>query len=676
MDEKLLIVWGTVLVSVCVSIFNVAAQCHEQSRCLDRGTCMVVDNWSCSFQNRVDEVGQRVFFGNHTTANFFVATRGVCAAGQTQTFSGDRVGCSRRRYYPGALNVEVMTVQSIVPHKKYCGRWIHSTRAYQGGMMAFYDEEVVARDVIDVVAGHYRVRVGSSPPSKFYHACVRMLSNNAVAVSENLAFDYLRAQLVVVSRRTLLRSVGALARHYCDSAVQVALAFGAAPRDLVFNLTGGVTLTAAEVIRYLHTMGIDRETQNIASRFADRLAVVETQGANGVSFSLSGSDAQELLHNVDGDHVLGDYSHLDLLLRAYDNDNDGAQAYMVGMAARCALGVGGVVFGAPGRHEAARIGIDQLKSQADRLITVDTTKLSDATSATFGGAFSRRQLTTAIWRQAPQVCGEGLVEFFPDYVDGVVFETLVSPTLYSRLGIAYDVIKDAVSQAILTPLISTVLADPVKVATDARDVDLRIAGAPTGSWAGRLIPLTPPELTSDDGALVILLKTSASRFRRRARLVAEGGVCDLPPLYSSTTRNAYLFPRAGCAMLLPGIIVPPFADELYDDESLYGRIGWILAHEISHVTADAIWHASAVSSLLHNYTPNTYTEALADVVATQAISITGMVYKSALCGHLSQMWCGYEEDVWTTHQSTHPPRNARSDILCMMNDRVTFSVPA
>ena len=48
MDEKLLIVWGTVLVSVCVSIFNVAAQCHEQSRCLDRGTCMVVDNWSCS----------------------------------------------------------------------------------------------------------------------------------------------------------------------------------------------------------------------------------------------------------------------------------------------------------------------------------------------------------------------------------------------------------------------------------------------------------------------------------------------------------------------------------------------------------------------------------------------------------------------------------------------------
>ena len=64
------------------------------------------------------------------------------------------------------------------------------------------------------------------------------------------------------------------------------------------------------------------------------------------------------------------------------------------------------------------------------------------------------------------MCGEGLVEFFPDYVDGVVFETLVSPTLYSRLGIAYDVIKDAVSQAILTPLISTVLADPVKVATD------------------------------------------------------------------------------------------------------------------------------------------------------------------------------------------------------------------
>lgn len=673
MEEGPLVVLGTLFVSVCVSLVNVASQCYEQSVCLERGTCVVVDAWSCSFQNRVDEVGQRVFFGNHTTSNFYSATRGVCSPGQTQTFLENRLVCSRRRYFPNALNQEAVLATSLVPHALYCGRWINTIRTSQDAsprMMAFYDEEVISEEVVRAVSSHYSVLVGSTPPSKFYHACERMVSNDAIQVHARLAFDYLSAGVQTSSRRELLRTVGWLARHYCDAPVQLALAFGAGPRDLVIDITGGRTHSASSIRTELYALGGDAALLRSAAGFADRL---HAEPAQEIQCSLVPGDTQELLHNLPGEHKLGNCSHLSRLLRVYDRNSRGAHAYMLGMAAGCASSVATAVFWASDRHSAVRTGLDQLKSRSDRLITIDAPELSEATAATFSSAFQQRSTFGAIPKHAPKVCGGALMDFFPDYVDEVVFDTLVSRTLYSRLGVAHGEIKRAVSSAIHTPVIARALKDPVAVAARALNVVTRVAGAPAGTWAGRDEPLAPPAFTSGDGALVMLLKASNARFLRRARLVTQGGVCGLPPLYPSTTRNAYLFPAAGCAMLLPGLLVPPFADELYDDESLYGRIGWVMAHEVSHVTATAVWNEIAVRSLLLKYTPSTYTEALADVVATQAIAITGKVNDSTLCGHLSQMWCGRESvdswDLWTSSRRnlpSHPPTNARSDRLCAM----------
>ena len=33
----------------------------------------------------------------------------------------------------------------------------------------------------------------------------------------------------------------------------------------------------------------------------------------------------------------------------------------------------------------------------------------------------------------------------------------------------------------------------------------------------------------------------------------------------------------------PGILVQPFASDRFNSESLYGRIGYVIAHEIAHV---------------------------------------------------------------------------------------------
>ena len=404
MGEGPLFVLGTLVASVCVSLVNVASQCHEQSLCLERGTCLVVDSWSCSFQNRVDEVGQRVFFKNHTTAHFYAATRGVCPPGQTQTFHENRLLCSRRRYFPNALNQDAVSTTSLVPHARFCGRWINSIRTAQASthLMAFYDEAAVSEQVARAVATHYSVLVGSTPPSKFYHACERMVSNDATGVNMRLAFDYLSAGVQTSSRGELLRTVGWLARHYCDAPVQLALAFGEGPRDLIIDVTGGKTHTASSIAAQLSALGGDTDLRRSAASFADR---VQAAPAQAPQCSLDPRDTQELLHHLPKGHTLGNCSHLSRLLRVYSEDNRGVHAYMLGMAAGCASSVAGAVFGASDRHSAVRTGLDQLKSRSDRLITVDASKLSEATAATFGSAFQQGPLVGAKWKRAPQVCG-------------------------------------------------------------------------------------------------------------------------------------------------------------------------------------------------------------------------------------------------------------------------------
>ena len=196
-----------------------------------------------------------------------------------------------------------------------------------------------------------------------------------------------------------------------------------------------------------------------------------------------------------------------------------------------------------------------------------------------------------------------------------------------------------------------------------------------GTWGGRdagVPTASPVQLSSDDGALVMLLKQSNHLFVNRLSLVQNGqnGVCDLPALYSSTTRNAYFFPIHGCSVLLPGILVPPFASNLYDDNSLRARIGWIVAHEFAHATAAVRWNRAAMDALLVGYRESTQAEAVADVAAAAAIIARyPEIGREAFCQHLSQLWCARQPmfSNWVgfgTAAPSHPLPNERGDLLC------------
>ena len=283
-------------------------------------------------------------------------------------------------------------------------------------------------------------------------------------------------------------------------------------------------------------------------------------------------------------------------------------------------------------------------------------------------------LASATRPQARSACLRAARVAFPDAFDHVAFDMLVTERLYDRLFTLTTRVKVAAQETLGTPLIGSLFATSAGKAhalSMLQGTKLRVAGAPPGSWAGVDDEFRRPTLTSDDGALLIMLKQARAVFLDRLlRAVRGDGMCQHPPLFDALDRNAYLLlsTQFSCAMLLPGILVPPFADERYDEASLYARIGYVVAHEFMHVTAfRSQWDEDYASTLLHRYEPNTYIEAIADgggVASVLRLGIAGLD-NATLCGHVSQLWCG--RSGWLApapEGGSHPRVNERGDYAC------------
>ena len=121
-------------------------------------------------------------------------------------------------------------------------------------------------------------------------------------------------------------------------------------------------------------------------------------------------------------------------------------------------------------------------------------------------------------------------------------------------------------------------------------------------------------------------------------------------------------------MLLPGILVAPFAGE-GSVKYLFSRIGYVISHEFSHATSDfGFWNMNYARSLLDGYQQSTWFEAAADgaVVALMGLDV---VSNETLCSHLSQIWCA-KNAFWHIRRRVGkavvdaPPPNVRGDLMC------------
>lgn len=702
-EEGVLAVVVAVVLALFSSLLAYATVCAEQHACLKAGTCYALSNasFSCGFKNAITPAGWRILNMSAQADSLQAMNRGVCAPGLRQSvdpFSGE-LECVRQRSYPSALNAEIGETDAASDHRRWCGSWIDAGGVATGELKwAFFDEAAVEADVEDVILAKGSGRLGVSDVAKFRSACRSMVASNSAGAAGKLAFDHLDAHIgTVATEDAALEAVGMLASHFCDAPATVGLTYGST--GFLVNLSVGVRLGAETLRESLYGVGADHSTRDHAAEFAEAMeavaaADVELVTSDQAQRVVLGSHQGTWLDGYIGPtfQVLYDTYNpsLSRFARAFGRADGGAaraRAYLRGVAAYCSYAARSVVTGEFGgitvvetdartiraqRPVAAALGrLRGAALDADRFVHVDERTMLNASRVTLS-SLTAATVAGATRGNARSVCLRAARVAFPDAFDHVVFDLLVTDRLYERLRTLNTEVKQAAEATLGDALIGSLYSSEANRAftqTLLGGTQLRIAGAPRGTWAGVAQEFARPELTSDDGALLILLKQARAVFLDRMyKAVTRVSVCEHPPLFDALERNAYLLMSSGfsCAMLFPGILVPPFADERYDDASLQARIGYVMAHEYFHVTAFTnLWDASYAGTLLVDYAPGTEVEAIADAGGVATIMRLGVVDNASLCGHVSQAWCG--RVGWLDGggvAGSHPRANDRGDYAC------------
>jgi len=700
-------VLGSVLVAAFCAAVAHALTCNEQHACLKAGTCQPTANATslgCSFRTRITPAGVQML--NLTRAGD--GTRGVCAPGLVQSASvwTDAVRCTRRRTYPNALNSEVAltAVQAdaeLAPeHRRWCGAWIDAQpQLLEETKWAFFDADAVLEDVDAVIAARGSSRLAGQDVAKFRASCRSMLASNALGTAATAAYEHLLAafqldNVVVSDRRAVLKAVGALASYACDAPATVGLTDAGA--TFAVKVATGVAVDGGALSDALYALGADRATRADARAFAEQMEDAMDAGAVAISADDADAVARGAHPTTASAEIAWEAQNAPLAAYAHIASVAPASvvhSYLRGLTAHCAFALRSAVAGELGGLTATTTAVGkrnagtapELRPRAlgrldgrvgavfDAFVALNGTHLHAATSATWSGLLPIFDGASGRAVRAKTQCLAAARVVFPDAFDSLAFDTLVTSKLYARIGAMREPIRARVEEAVQRDAFAGThgTAGQLLMKRNARDVTLRVAGAPRGSWGGRTAAFVPPSTASSDSALVIMLKQAKALFLDRVALATRrDSICEHPPLFDARVRNAYLVvsPRYACAMLLPGMLVPPFADERYDEESLYARIGFVIAHEFSHISSlTRYWNVDGVARMLvHDYASSMWPEALADRIAVYSLVQTGYVDPERLCAHVSQLWCA-RVGTFADRESegrSHPLSNERGDALC------------
>jgi len=677
--------------------------CAEQHVCVEHGTCYAVRNvsYSCAFRTSITPSAYRMLNFSSQDAALVALQRGVCAPGLRQSLDQQgHLRCVRRRNYPDAMAVEAQasSVEPGMPdHERHCKRWMDAKSIESGEeKFAFFDEDEVEQDVEDILLAGGSGRLAISDVTKFRAACRSMVVSGAAGAAATVAYEHLVVGLGafdLAKIEELFGAIGFLGSHFCDAPATVGLVYD--ETSFAVKVGVGTTPSAAAIAEALYAVGADRSKRARASAFADLV--------NDYNTPVPAVNDAETGRIVEGSYKNGWISKevtpalrvfyepvnppLARFLHTAQAQLADASAYVHGLAAYCTVSGTSTVTGEFGGMSSVESSVNtigglrpvpsalgRLKSSVidtDRFSEIKPEHFFNASSTTWSAlAAHGTPITAATSPSARAVCLRAARVAFPDAFDHVAFDTLVTPLLYGRLQTMSVAIKDAAVATMQDSLIGSLYATSAgrsAALAQLQDTTLRIAGAPRTTWAGVETAFVRPTLTSEDGAILILMKQArAVYFDRFARAARQSSVCQHPPLFDAMERNAYLLLSTGfsCAMLLPGLLVSPFADERYDDASLYSRVGYVLAHEFMHVTSfRSRWDDSYASYLLHRYNPSTYIEAIADAGAVTTLMRLGVVSNTSLCAHVSQLWCarvGKQARV----ASSHPLSNERGDYAC------------
>lgn len=359
-----------------------------------------------------------------------------------------------------------------------------------------------------------------------------------------------------------------------------------------------------------------------------------------------------------------------------------ARAYILAHAAQCSFSTRSMVTGEFGSsialrehadalrpHRARAVGLNRIEAPDGHLVRVGADDVLYASTATWSHLRAAASLDQSGPNEASGACWRAATIAFGDDLDARVLAKLATPHLVDTLlPPMIEEVKAAVAAEILNGRMAPLVGDPAeraRLSAAASSVQFKIAGAARGSTFGRSGTFERPALASTDGALLMLLKQGRQVFLDRLALALEHqDVCELPPLFPSTSRNAYLLVNFPCSMILAGILTAPFSSDRYDEQSLYSRIGWIFGHECSHVASDtSLWNIEFAGQVLSNYSASSWVEAASDLTAADAVVATGKATPEQLCSAVSQLFCARVPEG-TVFEGVHPPANLRGDMMC------------
>lgn len=679
------------VVAGILGVFGGAVHCWEYARCHDAATCANASRWrsvelSCSFTNYVSVSGDVLYGSANASSNYLALTRSVCAPGERLHVNSvtRRTECAPWRVWPNALNAEIMSPGAVEMHDQMCGAWIEAgpTAPQEVRHWSFYDTANANAAVVHADSASYAsTRLASTDMGKFYAACQQAVlgGSGAIRASAKEAFAHLRTGLAgITTRQRVMEAAGWLGSHHCDGPVLVGVTVnGGRYKATTYR---GSAFSAGSLAGALYSVDESIELQNLAERGNSLL------NANAMTSPLVTMTEIDWL--FEGATLRTDHANVPLLY-ASTPELDGlkwladnayiaeAQAFLQGVAAMCAFALQGALDVTSAGELSAR-GRDLRRMRAERpraaalgrLAAVDAPQhMADPDNVTLAQAstVTWSQLNAAPRGDASSDCQAVARFLFPDRLDHEHFNTMITPKLHRRIESLSDHMRTAVAWVLENhPNVSYILQDPAAAAAAATATRIRLAGAPRGAWGGIARDYADGLLDSADGPMLMALKQSRAVFMDRVNVLFDDlNVCTGPPVYDALDANAYIYPGGACTHMLLGVMRRPFADERYDNASLGSRLGYIIGHELGHNTLVTSWYEGPLKAVLRRYTPNYYTEAIADLVGALAVVHAGYASAAEVCRHVSQLWCARVPLTWQSSTShSHPGPNERGDKLC------------
>ena len=649
-----------------VSLFNSCSTLHECASCT-----ATLRGLGCSY------VGSASVFGDaeyNSSASLGELARGVCAPGERQQLDHGWRVCRPLRAFPDALEEEVFGANTSY-HSRYCGAWIDAKSSVREEPLYYstYDQDAVNHNVQHAIDASFAFPAGEGDLGKFNAACQRVHGNvAALRAASRIAFskmhgDVLKHEPSVDGR---LHDLGALAVHGCDTSVGVSVSVNA--NGFFAHLQAGTLPSATRMRQSLTAMHLAPVAPG-ALRVLELVAGAEpTHGvideAHALAVLAGAADFPPAIAEAMADGKLRTeptpaLAQLISVVAAGNVSSADVDAFLEGLLAVCVLEIDDLVDRPEDREALPRftaLGRRRYAGDGDPLND------DDADKGMVGSAFTWSGLSFFSPGRHERVCADFTAAIFPETIDQIAFRVVVPDELAEAVETLWPMLKEAVADVLVNdPDIAAVLGDPAGVAAVAKQVALRIPGAPDESSFAQRRADVDLQLSSDDGVIWMALKAAAANFQRRALelLEPDASIADFDFLYPADTVNAYIIPGFKASHLLLGMLRRPFADDRFDDVSLAARLGVILGHEVAHVsmlTTRSYWRSPA---LFAGYEQSTRDEAIADLVAAKALIHAELATAEEICAHVSQLFCGVAPLLRPSNPS-HPLVNKRGDLLC------------